>query len=506
MAKLKRSFCFFAAFHLVFLAIFLAFSACGGGGGLDPIPIDPGTGIPKTGGGSPTPPSITTPSLPGGVINVPYTQPLLATGTAPITWSIVSGSLPPGLSHSGGTISGTPSATGTFTFTVKAANGTGSDTKSLSIEIASSAVAPAITTVSLPDGTAGVPYSQTIGVTGTAPIWSISSGTLGLGLSLDTATGTISGTPTGGGILSFTVKAENTAGSDSKAFSITINTLTVTFATNGGTTVSPITGIVSGTTIAAPAAPSTSAGGATMNRFRGWYTDDGTFASAFNFSTPITASITLYADWGYRIGDAGPGGGKVFFRADGVSYMPGVTPQVLTTNGFDFYTDTGATKTTKYYLEAAPAEWRTGISPDPKYTWGEGIGWYMIPGLSQNETDDTDWAIGRGMKNTKIILGAPPAYSYVPAAYNCDTYTSPAGAGDWFLPSKDELNVLCNVNAAGRLSDAALANGYYWSSSQHSEFPSPTNYLAWARSSTATGFLGYSKTSLTIYVRPIRAF
>ncbi len=87
-------------------------------------------------------PSITTTTLPGGKEGDAYSQTLTATGTAPITWSIESGSLPAGLTLSGDTISGTPTAAGTFTFTVKAANGAGSDTKELSIVIQAAPVEP----------------------------------------------------------------------------------------------------------------------------------------------------------------------------------------------------------------------------------------------------------------------------------------------------------------------------------------------------------------------------
>jgi hypothetical protein len=86
--------------------------------------------------------SITTTSLPGGVLNVSYSAQLAAVGgTAPYTWSIDSGSLPPGLSLSGstGAISGTPTTTGTFNFTVRgtdAGNPVQTATKALSITVA----------------------------------------------------------------------------------------------------------------------------------------------------------------------------------------------------------------------------------------------------------------------------------------------------------------------------------------------------------------------------------
>lgn len=88
------------------------------------------------------PPVITTTALPGGKAGAAYSQTLAATGTAPITWTLDSGSLPNGLTLSGNTISGTPTTAGTFTFKVKAANGAGSDTKELSIVIQAAPVEP----------------------------------------------------------------------------------------------------------------------------------------------------------------------------------------------------------------------------------------------------------------------------------------------------------------------------------------------------------------------------
>ena len=85
-----------------------------------------------------SPPTVTTETLPGGTVGMAYSQRLTAKGTAPITWSIVSGNLPADLSLNAdtGVISGTPTAVGTATFTVKAKNSVDSDTKDLSITIA----------------------------------------------------------------------------------------------------------------------------------------------------------------------------------------------------------------------------------------------------------------------------------------------------------------------------------------------------------------------------------
>ena len=109
------------------------------------------------------------------------------------------------------------------------------------------AAAPSITTDTLPGGKVGEAYSQTLSATGTTPItWGIDSGNLPAGLTLDEATGEISGTPTAAGTASFTVKVENSAGSDTKELSIAIakaapteHTVTVTSGGNGTASASP---------------------------------------------------------------------------------------------------------------------------------------------------------------------------------------------------------------------------------------------------------------------------
>ncbi len=68
------------------------------------------------------PPTITTTSLPGGVVNVAYTATLTASGgTTPYAWTLPVGTLPPGLvlNGSSGTISGSPTTSGTYNFTAR---------------------------------------------------------------------------------------------------------------------------------------------------------------------------------------------------------------------------------------------------------------------------------------------------------------------------------------------------------------------------------------------------
>ncbi|HWG72442.1 MAG TPA: putative Ig domain-containing protein, partial [Acidimicrobiales bacterium] len=82
-----------------------------------------------------------TATLPGGTVGVAYNAKLTATGgTPPYTWSIVSGTLPPGLSLAAdGTVSGTPTAAGTYQLTVQV---DGSATKAMTVVIAAAPATP----------------------------------------------------------------------------------------------------------------------------------------------------------------------------------------------------------------------------------------------------------------------------------------------------------------------------------------------------------------------------
>lgn len=167
-----------------------------------------------TGKGTPVPPTVTTASLPSGVVGTAYSQTLAATGgVTPYAWSVSTGTLPAGLSLVAGTgaISGTPTTAGTSTFTVKVTDSASdSATQSLSITINATL---AVTTTSMPDGTVGTAYAQSLAATGgvTPYTWSISTGTVPAGLSLAASTGAISGTPTTAGTFAFTVKVSDSA-------------------------------------------------------------------------------------------------------------------------------------------------------------------------------------------------------------------------------------------------------------------------------------------------------
>lgn len=183
----------------------------------------------------PPAPQITTTTLPADVEGTAYNQPLALTGgLAPFTYSISAGALPAGLSINAatGAITGTPTGpNGTASFTVKVADSSNpvqTATQPLSIAV-NLPTPPSITTLSLPSDVEFTAYNQTVAATGgLAPLtYSVSVGSLPAGLSINAATGAISGTPTGpNGTASFTVKVtdkSNPVQSASQALSIAVN-------------------------------------------------------------------------------------------------------------------------------------------------------------------------------------------------------------------------------------------------------------------------------------------
>ncbi|HLY59840.1 MAG TPA: Ig domain-containing protein [Terriglobia bacterium] len=164
-------------------------------------------------GAPPTPPlAISTTSVPAGTTGTAYSATLAATGgTSPYSWTLSSGTLPTGLTLSStGAISGTPTASGSYSFTAQVSD---SASHSATYNYSISSAAPlGITTTSIGPGYPGQAYSATLAATGgTAPYtWSFMGVSLPPGLTLSAA-GVISGTPTASGSFPFPVQVTDSA-------------------------------------------------------------------------------------------------------------------------------------------------------------------------------------------------------------------------------------------------------------------------------------------------------
>ncbi len=173
---------------------------------------------------------ITTSSLADGETDVPYDQSIQTLyGHSPETFSITSGSLPDGLSLNSvtGAITGTPTTAATYNFTVQVVdNQSYTDSQSLSIEVDPGVQ---ITTSSLPPAVQNIEYDNNnaaVYITnGNGPYtYSLISGDLPPGISLDSSSGAITGTPTTVGNFNFTVEVSDVNGATAdQALSIDVS-------------------------------------------------------------------------------------------------------------------------------------------------------------------------------------------------------------------------------------------------------------------------------------------
>jgi len=168
-------------------------------------------------------------ALPTGTIGRSYKSLLGASGgQAPYTWKVVAGTPPSiiGVDPTGA-VSGTPTQTGSYGFTVQASDASGQQVKS-SASIAITGLL-AITTTSLASGKAGVPYSANVLASGgLAPYsWNLTGGMLPPGVILSTLGG-ISGTPTTAGSFTFTLQVSDSGGgSSSQTYAVSMAAATV---------------------------------------------------------------------------------------------------------------------------------------------------------------------------------------------------------------------------------------------------------------------------------------
>jgi hypothetical protein len=152
---------------------------------------------------------ITTFALPAAQIGMTYNAQIQTLGgTGAITFSLASGTLPPGLglNPSTGAISGVPTANGSFNFTIRAVDsGNPQQTATQALTLVSLGLT--ITTQALPIAEAGGPYNAPVQtVRGTGPLtFSLASGSLPPGLNLNASTGVVSGSTATTGFFNFTV-------------------------------------------------------------------------------------------------------------------------------------------------------------------------------------------------------------------------------------------------------------------------------------------------------------
>jgi uncharacterized repeat protein (TIGR02543 family) len=242
----------------------------------------------------------------------------------------------------------------------------------------------------------------------------------------------------------------------------TANTLTVTYNSQSGSSITAGSTSTGGSIAVSPGTPTR-----TGYTFAGWFVaTSGGSAITFPYAHGQTANFTLYAQWTAAtcanggvcaLGDIGPGGGKVFY--------------VSSSN----FTSTGSNcGTACKYLEAAPSDHWSQVAWCSNITSSLGV---------------TATGIGSGMSNTTTADSTCPSGAIqVAADYANNSKT------DWHLPSKDELAQLY----IQRITVGVTAN-YYYSSSEG------VDNDAWAQYFGDGNQLCFHKRN-SFYVRPVRAF
>jgi hypothetical protein len=157
--------------------------------------------------------SIVQNSLSPAGTNTPYNAQLTASGGGSQVWSVKSGQLPAGLTlSSSGLISGTPTTQGDSTFVVQVTDVNRTDTETYTLSVVQQLKITPLTSTAA-SGEVGVPFSLALKSSGGRPAnnWSV-EGTLPAGLSLDAATGAITGTPTAAGTHQVKVRVTDSLG------------------------------------------------------------------------------------------------------------------------------------------------------------------------------------------------------------------------------------------------------------------------------------------------------
>ena len=247
----------------------------------------------------PEPPTFTADTPPAATVGSPYSYQFQANGTVPITFSATGLPAWAQLDLSTGILSGTPTADGTFDFTVTASNGIAPNS-TVDVSLIAQYQPPTFTADTPPVATSGSPYSYQFQANGTLPITFSATG-LPNWAQLDPSTGTLSGTPTVDGAFAFTVTA---------SYGIPPNTtVDVSLIVAGGTAAT--FDIAAGTSFTIPEGNYT--GGTTFNVGAGATVtiDSGTFTGGAIFNLGTGAVVNIIDSPSFSGTLTGGGGGTV---------------------------------------------------------------------------------------------------------------------------------------------------------------------------------------------------
>ena len=270
-------------------------------------------------------------------------------------------------------------------------------------------------------------------------------------------------------------------------------TFTVSFDSNGGTSVADITGIESDETISQPTNPTYVYG-----TFDGWY-QDSALQSAWNFtSDTVTADMTLYAQWDWlEVGDTGPGGGTIFYD-DTVGFDYDIVADGIQADEKNLFT--GKSLDGKRFLEVTDQLWGNlfAFDTDARLAWADPESDLdSITSTALNSPEDLAATVGTGLLSSTTVYNLLDGNQTNRAVQKCMDNTID-GMSDWFVPSVGELNLIFrNGLSLGDLGSVYL----YWSSTKIAPFE---NWIYNVVDDELSQGLMDDLTNT--FVRPIRAF
>jgi len=386
-------------------------------------------------------------TLPNATFGVPYSQTITADGSiAPYSFAVTSGALPPGLAlASDGTLSGTPSLSGTWGFTITATDATAAPgpyagARAYSITVAR--VPLVLPPTTLPDGATDVAYSAQIGSAtgGVAPYsYVLASGQLPHGLTMS-STGAITGTPTVAALFSFVVTATDSdpgVGPQvvQQSYSINIvNTPPVVGAVTAnvayGAGLTPIPLSITGTANSVAVVTPPTNGRAIVDRMTISYIPDTGFAGSDSFTYLASNNGANSAPATVTISVANP---AITVTADGP-----LTATVGTAFNETFTFNGGTQPFTNYQVTGLPAGMQAGSSG---VNTVEIIGTPTSAGSFTLTVSATDASTGTGpfgaSQTFTFVVAAPtlamtPGAGTLTAAYNTpftQAFTASGGVG-----------------------------------------------------------------------------
>jgi hypothetical protein len=447
--------------------------------------------------------SITTTTLPKWTVNQPgYNSTITVTGgTGSYTFSLASGALPTGLNlSSSGVLSGTPTVTGNYSFSISAHDTLGStDTKSYTVVINTLVV---ITTTTLPNWTVNAAgYNQTITATGgtDSKTFTAPASSLPTGLTLS-GSGVLSGTPTATGTYTFTVTATDTVGASAmQSFTVTINpavvittttlpnwtvnvagysqTISATGGTGGNTFSAPAASLPTGLTLSSSGVLSGTPTAAGSYTFTVMATDTVGATATQTYTVVINPAVTINTTtlpawtvnqpgYGQTITASGGTGTLTFAKTSGTlptgltfsssGVLSGTPTAANTSPGFTFTvtaTDTlGATGSKSFTVIINPA---VTITTTTLANWTVNQPGYSQTISATGGTGAKTFAATAGTLPTGLALSSGGALSGTPSATG--TYTFTVTATDTVAASGSQSYTV-TINPAVTITTTSLAS------------------------------------------------